>query len=364
MNARIEGLLGDPLYQVNLLLWMLQPSAQAPVQPLLHGTGYRLRWIEVELPLPLELKQRLARDGIEVRDPASPDLLIQSSDNMLFLIECKRSMFGADLGKSKDGGAIFQARALLLQAPPALVSAIPALSATEVHGSRLLYLARCEAGVDQTEGLRFIAQHLRAAGYPVVPFGFMCLATAANQVVIRGCNAQSGLAPQLQWKAAASGGSLAVQEVEADTDPRPLYLIPWMPGSEPVADPYSRRAFGNRILAASVVAVGLCRPPCHVEFVVDVLLKTATCGISERWRNKSDLRITRDAARRLLRQQLEKVPGDLIVEAIDPPAAGWRIGIPDDDARSRIIETLRTTIDEKWDEPPAPTLFDGGPADS
>jgi hypothetical protein len=117
MPVKPADLIGDPLYQVNLLLWMLQPSTGRPVNPLLQNAGFRLWDIERERPLPLDLASRLQTDGLAVRNPVAPDVLVDSPDKLFLTLECKRSMFGSQPQPGMSDGAIRQARSLLLQAP-------------------------------------------------------------------------------------------------------------------------------------------------------------------------------------------------------------------------------------------------------
>ena len=355
MPVKIADLIGDPLYQVNLLLWMLQPSTGRPVNPLLHDAGLRLRDIERELPLPIDLASRLQTEGLAVRNPVTPDVLVDSPEKMFLALECKRSMFGSQPQPGMSDGAIRQARSLLLQTPLILASAL-GLQARDVHGTHLLYIARYEPDVNQVEGLQDLAQELRHKSFQTAPFGVLGLAVEGKTVALKHCPAPSLVPAALEARLAEQN---VVHEIRDDgTDPRPLYFLPWMPESEPAVDDYNQAAFGNRILAAAMEVIGPCKPPCEIELDVEALLRKATLGVYDKWRNKGDRRTLQHNARELLRSQLKKASAAVVMSPLDTPRRGWKISVMDDTTHGKIIEGFRKWQQERWNKPVEPTLFD------
>ncbi len=352
--SKPSKLVGDCLYQVNLVLWMLQPASAVGVRPVFHDAGYRLHSIEPELMLDVELASRLMLDEIAASNPVVPDLLLDSPEQEYLLLECKRSMFGAET----EGGdsALKQARSLLLQTPPRLASALAAQS-QDIRTTSLLYLTRHDSSHAQAEGLCSISQQLQARGYRTTAIGLLGLEAAPGAILLRHDYPQATTPDRLRARLGTE--PIVVQDLEEGTDPRPLYFIPWMPGANDSDDDYSQAAFGNRILAEATSVLAQQRPPCTVELDVDALLGRATFGLRDRWRNKAVLRQLRDRTRELLRGQIRQGAAQLNVRLLSSPRHGLVFDLPDTTTQKRIIEAFRKWQTERWNVPIIqPGLFD------
>lgn len=56
----MSGLISDPLFQLNLLLWMALPQpAESRINPILYAVGYQVQWICPRLPLGQDLMTKL-----------------------------------------------------------------------------------------------------------------------------------------------------------------------------------------------------------------------------------------------------------------------------------------------------------------
>src|SRR5437870_13787224 len=117
MAASPSDLLGDSLFQVNLVLWMLQSPNRSNIRPLLAEAGYKLRAIEEELPLAPALVAKLTKAKLVAKGNASPDVIAATDEAEHLLIECKASMFGATPSDDGNDANQRQARAFLLQVP-------------------------------------------------------------------------------------------------------------------------------------------------------------------------------------------------------------------------------------------------------
>jgi hypothetical protein len=351
----LTELIGDPLYQINLVLWMLQPSTGRPINPILHKAGFRLKFVERQLPLPLELADSLNSRGIGVADPVTPDILAARAEKGFLTVECKRSMFGSRVQEGTGGGQVRQARSLLLQVPGVLASAL-ALMPADVTENHLVYFTRYDGTVDQVEGLHEISEKLHQSSYATVPFGLLGLAVTSTNIFLRTYPPPAAVPNTVTQEVAVQ--SVVHEMPDAETDPRPLYFLPWMPESEYQSDDYSQKAFGTRILMGAAEIVGPARPPCDVELDLLVLLRKATHGIYDRWQNKHDRRTLRRNATDLLRRQLQQAVHGLPFIPLDPPRHGWKVPLMDDTVRSRILETFARWQQERWDNPLPPSLFD------
>lgn len=316
MNIRPSELIADPLYQVNLIIWMLQPSTGTPVNCILHAAGYKLRDIEPPLPLPLELANKLQEDGIRFANPVSPDLLVESSAKEFVPIECKRTMFGSQPQEGQGDSQIRQARSLLLQTPPVLADAL-GLQHSDIRSTHILYVSRDDPSKPQTAGLSELSSELQSSGYRTAPFGLR-LKISGNAVVVVGGYEPGSIPPGIGSQISTSG--VEVHELgDGSTDPRPLYLIPWMPGSVIPTDDYSEAAFGNRMLLAAAAVIGPCRPPCDVRLDIEELLREATQGLYTKWRDKQVRRALKDNSKKLLKRHIERSASGVVLQALASP---------------------------------------------
>ncbi len=354
---KLEELIADPVYQMNLCLWMLAPSAEAGVRPVLKEAGFQLRSIEPPLPMPLEIRNVLADNQIRISDPASPDLILHDGQRGFVMLECKASLFGSE-PKGSDSPQR-QARALLLQVPEILADAL-AVDRNQIDTSHLVYLSRAlpldPGGSSQTAGLQEIADSLESQELRVAPFGMLGLLIGDRKISISGGYSPGSLPASMV--AVIPDAGVAVQELEPDTDPRPLYFIPWMPGSENSRDSRGQEIFGNRVLQATAARIGQCRPPAELNLSLDDLLNEATWSSFERWRNKDAAKSLRKNARKLIGETFKSASSgaDLTVE---PGTYLLRMKIPDIDAKERLLEAFRKWESTLWNQPnPQGDLFD------
>lgn len=171
MRPLPDALIGDSLFQTNLVLWMLQPSGGPPVRPVLRDAGFSLRAIEPTLGLPIPLAGQLQARGIAFADPVSPDVMLQDANQGLVLVECKRSLFGSSLA-DQCGSAQKQARSILLQTPANVASAL-GLTLKNVADTRVIYITCRLHYDDQGGGLTCLSQSLKRAGLDIAPVGLL-----------------------------------------------------------------------------------------------------------------------------------------------------------------------------------------------
>ncbi len=351
-------LIANPLYQVNLLIWMLQPSTGSVIEPVLQKAGYRLFQIEPELLLPIELVESLQNDGFAHSNPVNPDLLICSPANDYLPLECKSKMFGSQHQPGGGDSQIKQARSLLLLVPPFLASAL-ALQPRGVNLSHVIYLAQHEPKTAQAEGLSNLSGELKKKGYRTIPFGLLGLSVEGNAITLRG-NYQHAELPSAIDNQLGKKRRITVQElVDNRTDPRPLYYLPWMPDNQSEDDEYSHQAFANRILAAAVSQIGPRKPPCEIKLDVETLLGAATYNLYSQWRDKVVRKRLQKRAKELLKKSLTKAVADLKLTSLEFPEKGWKFEIPDQKTYNKVIEGLRKGEHKDWNNPiPQRSLFD------
>lgn len=323
-----ENLVRDPLYQINLILWMMTPATDVEIEPVFHRAGFDVFQIEGELRLPLKLAADLKQKNIEASSAVVPDLLLRGKQKEYLIIECKAALFGPG-----DGGPQRQARALLLQTPDVMTESL-SLQGGAIARTHLLYLTAHDPRHDQITALATLDEELRAVGAATAPVGLLALKVASDTIVIDA----TALPPSLQTY--AKNGSLAIQRLPAkDTDPRPLYRIAWMPGSEKNEDSYNQEQFAKRILASAAMQIAKARlyKSKAVKVQIEPILEEATSGFFKKWKKREETKLVRARALEILRIQLGKVRQAL------PTADGQAIEIyiPDRAAQEEIVEKLR-----------------------
>src|SRR5689334_13610036 len=91
-----------PLFQLNLLLWLVwssSPDSITGIKPFFREQGYLLQAIGQPLSLSLAVQSRANHAGIPIQTSSKPDLLLRHSNRQLLLpIECKIRSFGPDSG--------------------------------------------------------------------------------------------------------------------------------------------------------------------------------------------------------------------------------------------------------------------------
>jgi len=349
MAVSLNELLGDSLFQVNLLLWMLQPPNGSNIRPLLAEAGYRLRSIEETLPLSPNLIARLKRAAIVAKDNATPDAIFTNDKAEHLIAECKASMFGAIPPPSGNDSNQRQARSFLLQTPGVLQSA---LAGSKVSAARIVYLTRHDDGHDQSQGVLALAKELKAAKLPAVDCCVWRLVEHEGGVGMIAPKRTEKWPTKVRAVCKVKRGSRAVTLIPRDengNDIRPLYFIPWMPDSDPQPSEYNRRAFGNRVLGAAVVRVGRTAVNEDVVLKFDDLLDDVTLSVYGKWRNREAKKNLRKSVQKLLNEHLNKTSA----LKNDPDGAGQsiRVKLPDDKIKAQIIKAFRDTIETEWDKP-------------
>jgi len=322
-----DDLIGSPLYQVNVVLWMTQPNNGARVAPVLARAGYDTLYIERRLEMPIQVQNAMKKAGLHFVNPPSPDLLLAGKKKAFAIIECKKTMFGASSSVAP------QARSLLVQAPRVFEAALakPGGSVSETH---VIYLTRSELGRDQLQGLTELQAELKAAKIAVTSCGLLTLAAVTDGVELSALGSvPPGIAEQVDKP-------VKVHEFVPGTDPRPLYIIPWLPDSESDRDEYNRRAFAERVKASAAEIIARARTGEDVEIKLGAIISKTTLGFSEKWMNNAAKKRLRQETKAVLEPRFREAAKKVAVLSL-PNADGWTITLKDDDTREIVMDALR-----------------------
>ena len=140
-----DQLIASPTYQVNLLLWMARSDNRARVPAVLAEAGYEILTIEERISMSPDLQQRLRSAGFKPSPFVAPDVILKAKKDYL-IVECKRSMFGADTSNQR------QAISLLTLVPRQFENS-RSMQAGKVQSVSLAYVSRCDDQHDELEGV-------------------------------------------------------------------------------------------------------------------------------------------------------------------------------------------------------------------
>ena len=326
----------DPLFQLNTVLWMLQPLPDAPgaTRPVLHHAGYRVRALGKKLTVPAGV-ERLLAVTLNLRGAPEPDVLASAppADPWL-VIECKASSFGTD-SSANDQAMKIIARAKDLS----LVGGGPPGADLPGH---VVYLTRREQAADLQATLKALAT--RVAGTGLAPAGVGTLGVRVERGVGLIVDHAGGSLPG----AATDAFSTQVVVLEAsgpEEDPRPLYLVPYDPG---VAQTQTgeERALCLRVLLARARAhaaslIGRSPAPGTAVIEGDALLDGATFGLSKFWRDTGARDRAAYEALRFVKASLHSVRGSsatFVTEGTRPRRV--EVLLTSDDHRQECAEAI------------------------
>ncbi len=237
-----DTLIRDPVFQLNLLLWMAkdQPHEQFRVRPLFREYGFSPMVIEQPFQFPVEVFIRIERSTLDISKQPEPELILGGAGNKAMYFECKAHSFGADSSNSR------QARGHLVAAGGAFAEVFRPL-----ENCLLSYVVPDS----DREGMRLCLSDLRRqladASFSPGRFSVQGLKVDGANIVYtwdRELSQHLGIAEP-------PSREMAVLELGAqDTYPSPLVLVYT---DEDCPNPMSRD-FYRRILSAKLRAALLC----------------------------------------------------------------------------------------------------------
>jgi hypothetical protein len=287
----MSSLAADPVFQLNTVLWMLQPLPDQPgaIRPVLYRAGYRVRALGKPLSTPAEVERSLAVN-LNLRGMPAPDVLASAPPGRPWLVfECKASSFG-----SKSSTSAQAIKILARAAELSLVAGSP--PGVDVPGC-VVYVTRSDQAADLQTTLDGLAARLRAASLEPASAGTlgMRVETGVGLIV-----EQAGGQLAEAAREALDGGVVVLAASGPEEDARPLYLVPFDPSVEQTADERTRclRILLARARAYAASLIGRSPAPGTAVLEGAELLHGATFGLSKFW---SDTQARTAAAHETLR---------------------------------------------------------------
>jgi len=288
MKEEIDELCGDPLFQLNLAIWLAQSKPEDfSIRPVLYQSGFRIFSIGPLLALPPDTRLMVKGSKIDCNDGAKPEIILEADNRSKILImECKRSSFG---GSSSTAS---QARTLLLLSGP-IISEVLATGVRSSAKGILGYLTRSEHSIRLEDTLSELTKEMKQMNLDTGDYG--CLGIRANDTGIL-LEYSDKMKSLLNFQIIAP---MKILTLEEGTDPRPLYLIPYDPNVEQseAEQAFCRRILYERFLSYILSKVGPANVPCEIVVTREEIMKAATFGLFEIWDDKEAVK----HMRRLLR---------------------------------------------------------------
>lgn len=277
MNPNLNELRKDPLFQLNLAIWLAQPqcSEYFYIYPLFHKSELSIYSIGPLLALPPDI--RLAASGkIDCQDGARPDLILEREKKKKFcILECKKSSFRSDSSTAQ------QARTLLLVAGP-ILSEVLGLGMRGQNGGILCYLTESSQTETLETTLRTLEKEIKEK-VNLESGNFGCFGVKPTESAVT-LEYHDDLKKFLNL---TKDSPVEIIKSEKDTDPRPLYFIPYEPSLQQQQtkeeQEFCRRILFERILSYVISNIGGATIPTTITFTTEDLLNAATFGVYEIW---------------------------------------------------------------------------------
>lgn len=314
-------LAADPVFQLNTVLWMLQPSPTFPhaVDAVLYKAGYSVRQLGGRLSAPAAVEAVLA-EKFGLRGVPAPDVLADAPDaDPRLVFECKASSFGPESSTAE------QAQKVLARAVD-LSLAVGAAPGKTVPGA-VAYLTRAEQTGALAQTLTKLAAEFAEHEVSTAPASVLGVSVEPGEGVV--VSLTDGTLPG-RAGAVLREPCVVVPAAGDEEVARPLYLVPYDPSVEQTEEERQRclRVLLERARAHITSLIGRAAPPSTV--VVDGLqvLADATYGLSAYWQ---DIKARDAAARKALGfaktalRQLKPTAPEVTERSSNPPRLEVRL---------------------------------------
>jgi hypothetical protein len=266
---KTEALLRDPVFQLNLLLWMAkeQPTAGFRVRPLFYDWGFEIIYIEQPFAFPEETMKIMKDSGLEISISQEPELILgRKEDKKALYFEAKANSFSATSKKNPR-----QARAHLMASGPVFGEVFSPLNTC-----LLCYMVPADMCQKMSECLTTLAHELRHKGLEPGQFSSHGLAVIGKQIIY------SWDSTFKDHVGTTDNAVPVLDDVAEDTDPAPLVLV----FSDEDCSNQEKRDFYRQVVIDQVRACLLCDLHAHTlgeryETSPDNLLAKTTDGIFE-----------------------------------------------------------------------------------
>jgi hypothetical protein len=351
MRAKIEELCADPLFQLNLSIWLAQPKPVGiSVRPVFYLSGFNLMSISPLLALPPDIRLLLSEANIKFQDGASPDLILEAEEKTkLVALECKRSSFGADSSTAE------QARTFLTLAGP-IFTEVLGIGRRPSPPGVLCYLTRLDQK-DLLEGtLMQLSQEINKINIETGNYGCLGIVPDGNAISL---HYSDDMMSHLNF---SDKSPVQILPIEQDTDPRPLYFIPYDPNIDQSGkeQAISRRILYERFLGHILAKIGQAKAPCEIIYTSEQALLDVTFGLYEIWDDAEAKKHMRRLMNDFMNSLLNWLKPDLQEYLKHEKGKGWVLSIKTQQQYKEILNQVSRFKSETLDleKTIEPSLFD------
>lgn len=332
MTSTPNELLKDPIFQLNAPLWLSQPlPGSYEITPLLYKQGFTLYAIGPLLSIPLDLQLIAQEARINMQNRVSPDIVLENkSDRKFAFTECKATSF------SPTSSTAQQARALLVVAGPR-ASEVLALGTGQVSSSLLVFVMPDDECKRITQTLESLCSELDENELPSGRFCTLGLLLTDSDIRIVIDDVGS------KFFALTQGDHPFIKR-DPDTDPRPLYFIPYDPNVQQSRQEvaFCRRTLFERMYISVVAAVGRANLPTGLVLESQDILNDAMFGMYEHWENRDSETHMCRLCRKFM-DDLAKAVNSVVTDAIIVQSTrSWKINLQDEKQREMVIDVLNS----------------------
>ncbi|MBM4044374.1 MAG: hypothetical protein FJ279_04605 [Planctomycetes bacterium] len=292
-----------------------------------------------------------------MRDGVRPDaVLTRESDRKFAFAECKARSFGPTSSTAE------QARSLLVVAGPRAAEVL-GLASGQVADSLLAFVVP-EAGRELlAPTLVSLGKELDEKRMSVGRFSVLSLVLTDTDVSIMTDELGSSFF-------GLPSGASPFMEREPDTDPRPLYFIPYDPdiGQSEEEKVFCKRVLFERMQSTVVAAVGHANPPMDVVFASQKILNSSMFGVYGQWENRDSARHMRQLCRHFMGEIMQAVNKEVPNTMLFEPGKGWKVTLGSPQQQDNVLDAMshfscdRLDLRTQPDHTLLDALEDDGPA--
>jgi len=350
MNLNINGLYKDPLFQLNLAIWLSQPQpfSEFYVYPLFYKNNLNIYSIGPALALPFDIRLAVSKK-ISCQEIVRPDLIFEKSGKKkLCILECKSSSFGLESSNIK------QAITLLLISGP-IISEVLAIGKRGENECMLCYLIGPDNRKLMESTLNSLKQELDKVKMESGNFGCFEVKPTPTAIILEYSENIKKFFNLME------DSPVEIIKIEKDTDPRPLYLFPYDPNIQTKEEQeLSRRILFERILGHIISEIGGADIPTSIIFTTEKLLNAATFGLYNIWEDKEAKKHLRKLARDFLNEIRSSINEPVRESITHESQKGWIFNIKDKETHEELLKQLQRFKPETLDlsKEVEPSLFD------
>ncbi len=331
MNLDISQLCKDPLFQLNLAIWLTQSQMEhSHIYPLFYTSGLSLYSIGPLLALPPDIILAVS-DKLNCKNGARPDLVLEANKKRRFcILECKASSFGP------DSSTATQARTLLLMAGPILSEVLALPTGAKSEGILCYFTISNQIEMMKTTLESLEKEIAEKVNSETRNYGCLGIRPSQSAILLEYSERIKNFLSLIK------DAPVEILSLEEDTDPRPLYFIPYDPNIRQTKEEQelSRRILFERILSYIISKMGGATIPSSITFTTEELLNSATFGVYEVWEDNE----AKKHIRRLVRDFLWNIQNSLdesLRQNINyEPQKGWTFNFKDRETYEGMLKQL------------------------